>query len=158
MAFKNLISSLFGRKQEDTVPGSADLDPGSLCVNLAAALPATLTYEWDDRFDGILAAFEVGSKEVIFETLSSQFGQSWDHASIGSAPSSIKSAAKEFGGLAPEQLMFACGLTQEIILLGLWWPWGNGATISIRLIPYSTGAADKALDEVRASLGSAFGL
>ncbi|MFT4518720.1 MAG: hypothetical protein ACI9JM_001105 [Halioglobus sp.] len=158
MPIRQIISALLGRKKNDAALQLSELDARKVFENLATALPVTLKYEWDDRFGGILAAFESADKDSILSILGTQLGQSWDSASIGGAPASIRNAIKEFGGLTPGQHVFACGLTQEVILLGLWWPWGNGVQISIRFVPYGTGTSNLEDDAVRTALKGAFGL
>ena len=158
MPLKQVIGDLLGRKENNAALETSELDPRSLFDNLAKALPDTLLYEWDDRFAGILAPFEIGAKDHMLSIVSTHLGQSWDRGSIGSAPASIRKAIEQFGGMTPGQQLFACGLTEEDILLGLWWPWGNGATISIRFIPYNSDTSDLKDNAVRTALKSAFGL
>lgn len=125
---------------------------------LAAALPDSLKWEWDDRFGCVAAAFEVAEKETMHSAVKAQLSLQWNRDSIRSAPTNVKKAINDFGGVATGQLLFARGLTEEIILLGLWWPWGHGATISIRFVPYGKDASDEAVDAVRAELKKAFRL
>ncbi|MEH6592030.1 MAG: hypothetical protein V7746_17335 [Halioglobus sp.] len=137
-------------------PSGSDLS--STIEALGEALPESLKWEWDDRFDGVLAAFEVIDKDHILEILNSQFGQAWDGTSISNAPDSISCAIQEFGRMTANQLLFTSDSDRDVILLGLWWPWGNGATISIRFITYASenSASDK--ESVRSALRGAFGL
>lgn len=125
---------------------------------LCSALPTTLQYEWDERFDGILTAFENTDKDAVFSAVSAHFDKCWDHNGMGDAPASIQAASAGYGGLTPGQLMFARDLTEDVVLLGFWWPWGNGTTISMRCIPYMEKPSDAVIAAVRATLRSAFNL
>ena len=122
------------------------------------SLSDSLKWEWDDRFGGVLAAFEVADKDRVFGVINTQFSQAWDHANVGDAPESVSGALENFGGLTENQLLFTSDLTQGIILLALWWPWGNGTTISIRLVPYGLDSSDREKENVQAALKEVFGL
>ena len=158
MAFKNLVNSVFGGKPVGNGLEISELDASGTITALAAALPDSMKWQWDDRFDCIVAAFEVAQKENILSAVNTQLKQQWDRAGLRSAPDGVKKAVKDFGGVASNQLLFACGLSEEVMLLGLWWPWGHGATISIRFVPYGSGASDQGLDAVRTMLNKSFGL
>jgi hypothetical protein len=58
----------------------------------------------------------------------------WSPDNINQAPDEIRTLAARFGGVRPGQLLF----TGEVVggrmhLFALWWPWGDGATISLRV-------------------------
>lgn len=158
MSFKKVISSILSPKENSTALEPSQIDPIIVFEELAKALPDTLEYEWDDRFGGVLAAFATVSRDQIFAIVGAQLDQHWNNNTIASAPNNIKTALKEFGGLAKGQQLFACGLTENVVLLGLWWPWGHGGTISIRFVPYSFSDSDPEVDALRTSLKGAFGL
>lgn len=117
--------------------GQQEFNLDNTCQDLVAAFSNSLSWQWDDRFDGVLAEFDIENKDYILETISNKLGHSWDSASISTAPRTVRKAMKNFGGLQAGQLLFTSEADQDVILLGLWWPWGNGTTISIRLVPYS---------------------
>ena len=121
-----------------------------------SGLSECLTWEWDDRFDCVLAAFDITDKDRVSGVMNTHFGHVWDSATISDAPGSVSSAIGNFGGLGPGQLLFTSDSAHAAFLLGLWWPWDNGATISVRLVPYSLGSSDDEIKEVRASLKKSF--
>lgn len=125
---------------------------------LGEALPESLKWEWDDRFDGVLAAFEVTDKDRIFAVLTARLGQAWDITNINDAPDGIRVAIQGFGGLTANQLLFTSDWKQDLVLLVFWWPWGNGATISIRFIPYGLDASDSDIESVKSTFRVAFGV
>jgi hypothetical protein len=137
-------------------PSGSDLS--STIKALGEAFPESLKWEWDDRFDGVLAAFEVTDKDRMLTVLNARFGQAWDGTSISDAPGSISGAAKDFGGLTANQLLFTSDWNHEVMLLGFWWPWGNGATISIRLVPYGSATSDSDKETARSALRGTFGI
>ena len=140
------------------VTDSSGADLNGIYKGLADALSDSLTWEWDGRFGGVLAAFDVDDKERVSGIVNTQLTQVWDGASINDAPKSVSSAIQNFGGLKSGQLLFTSDVTQNVILLGLWWPWGNGTTISIRFVPYGLDSSEENVDDDRTTLKSIFGL
>jgi hypothetical protein len=136
---------------ESSVTGLNDTLEGVM-----SGLSDCLTWEWDDRFDGVLAAFEIADKDRVSGVMNTHFGHVWDSATISGAPGSVSGAIGNFGGLGPGQLLFTSDPAQATSLLGFWWPWGNGATISVRLIPYGLDSSDGEIKDVRASLKKSF--
>jgi hypothetical protein len=137
---------------------SSGYDYNGTYESLADAFSDSLIWEWDNRFGGILAAFEARDKDRVFGIISSQLAQVWDSANINDAPTRVSGALKNYGALKPGQLLFISDFTQDVILLGLWWPWGNGTTISIRFVPYGLDSSESEKEDMRAALKGAFGL
>ena len=102
---------------------------------LLESLKGTLDWEWDDRFEGILATFDSSEAEVMSGLLGEHLGHRWDSESAANAPELVAQALQSVGGVAPGQLVFSSDPGQTLVMLGLWWPWNNGSTISIRLLP-----------------------
>jgi hypothetical protein len=125
---------------------------------LADAFSDSMTWEWDDRFGGVLAAFEEGEKDRVAAVLATHFSQACDGATINDAPDEVSDAMARFGGLHPGQLLYHSKLNRNLISLGLWWPWSNGTTISIRFIPHSVNGAENEIEELRAAMPGIFGL
>ena len=137
-------------------PSGSDL---SITIEaLGEAFPESLKWEWDDRFGGMLAVFEVIDKDRILAVLKARFGQAWDCTNISDAPDSVSVAIQSFGGLKANQLLFTSDWNQDVVVLGFWWPWGNGANISIRFVPYGSETSDNALESVKFALRAAFGV
>lgn len=73
---------------------------------LVDSLSDPLKWEWDDRFGGVLAVFEVADKDRVFGVINTHFSQAWDSACISDAPDSVSGALQNFGGLTTNQLLF----------------------------------------------------
>ena len=65
---------------------------------------------------------------------------------------------KDLGGLRDKQEVFVMVLAPGLVLLGLWWPWGHGGTISLRLIPHSLEGDPSRVETCRAGLKCALRL
>ena len=121
-----------------------------------SGLSECLTWQWDDRFDCVLATFEIADQDRVSAVMNTHFGHVWDSATIRKAPGSVSGAIGKFGGLGPGQILFSSDPAQATFLLGFWWPWGNGATISVRLVPYGLDSSDNEIQDVRTSLKKSY--
>lgn len=122
------------------------------CSQLAQTLGKTLVWKWDDRFETALAEFSVADKEEIYEILTRHMGKTWNTDNAASAPEVVQVVIDYFGGLNPGQTLLTSDPGQDGLLLCAWWPWGNNATISIRLAVF----ADSLDDEENDALGLLF--
>lgn len=92
-----------------------------------------LTFQWDSRFNTVLAEFEVIHQEKVLAILGECFTDYWYNACITDAPASIRNINTFLGGLKPGQLFFSTDTTLETFAYCAWWPWNMGKMISIRL-------------------------
>jgi hypothetical protein len=90
-------------------------------------------WDWDDRFNAVVASFSKKQKSKIYSILKKNFLTAWDHKNIKKAPENITAIAGALGGVREGQFLFMSDLEYEIIIFGAWWPWGGGDTISIRI-------------------------
>ena len=103
---------------------------------LREAWPGT-GWSWDPRFKCVTSSF---GKEIADRARAAMVGVldgEWSPVSINQAPDEIRTLAARFGGVRTGQLLF----TGELVggpmhLFALWWPWGDGKTISIRVAPF----------------------
>jgi hypothetical protein len=58
---------------------------------------------------------------------------SWTEATLATAPAPIKALADACGGLRAAQLLLWGGGVDAPGAFGLWWPWGDGTTVSLRI-------------------------
>jgi len=92
------------------------------------------SWSWDPRFKCVTSSF---GKEIVERARAAMAGVldgEWSTDSINQAPDEIRTLAARFGGVRPGQLLF----TGEMVggrmhLFALWWPWGDGATVSLRV-------------------------
>ena len=112
--------------------------PGAIleapCAAIAEATQGLLSWEFDPRFRAAIATFPASDQQGIKTGLQAGFDQVWTTADLASAPERVRELAKKVGGLRGGQLLFAAHSDTDPILFGLWWPWGNGQTISIRVL------------------------
>lgn len=101
--------------------------------DLAAAVKDDLTWQWDDRFQTVLAQFNARHEEKITGVIKQRMGDIWDGGNFQQAPEIIQYVIKYFGGIQPGQELFTTRTDQDDLFICAWWPWGNKKMISIRL-------------------------
>ncbi|MDF1592398.1 MAG: hypothetical protein P1P89_12855 [Desulfobacterales bacterium] len=110
--------------------------PENVCREISNAFKGVLAWKWDDRFQTVLAEFNVDNKERIHNPLVSRLDRIWDSSNIDKAPEAVQTIISRFGGIMPGQLLFTSDPGQDALAFCAWWPWGNGETISIRLAAF----------------------
>ena len=156
MSIKNILGRVLPTGTSNTNLAPAAEGTEQLFSTLASTLPVFLQWEWDEQHNGILAILEIDAADAALAVLGDCFGESWDRGNIRKAPQLVNRAPRDFGGLHTNQKIFARGVTEDIILLGLWWPWGHGGTVSIRLLPYGPDATEPDVSATRVSIQKAF--
>ena len=57
----------------------------------------------------------------------------WSERTMPAAPEVIREVGERSGGVRAGQLIYARDAVVSVVPYGLWWPWGNGSTISLRV-------------------------
>ena len=110
-------------------------DLENVCRELAGAFPGILSWQWDNRFETVLAEFGVDNEDRGRANLERYLDNIWDSSTIAEAPDIVQVIISHFGGLMSGQLCFASDPNLEAVIFCAWWPWGDGRTISIRFGP-----------------------
>ena len=110
-------------------------DIKNICAEFVNAFQENLSWKWEDRFGVALAEFNVANQDDIRGILEGFLTNTWDNSTISNAPDIIQQLVNKFNGLKSGQLLFTSDTEQDDFLFGIWWPWGNGNTISIRVAP-----------------------
>jgi hypothetical protein len=105
------------------------------CKELLSGLQGALSWEWDSRFETILAEFGVDKKNSIRAILERYLKTTWDSSNIANAPDIVRMINNHLGGLRLGQLLFTSDPNRDAFIFCAWWPWGDGKTISIRIAP-----------------------
>lgn len=93
-----------------------------------------LSWKWDQRFEAFLSEFSTDKRDEFRSILERDFSNVWDSTNIREAPDIVKMFNNNFGGLRSGQLLFTTDPTsQDVFICGVWWPWGDGRTISLRI-------------------------
>lgn len=96
-------------------------------------LPSRLLWEWDDRFDVPLLVFPKDMEEEIGTVIRRYFPHEWDLNSVKASPPLIRKLLDKIYGIQAGQTVLAMDTNKEAFLFILYWPWGDGVTISLRV-------------------------
>jgi hypothetical protein len=105
------------------------------CKELSSAFQGMLSWKRDDRFEVVLAEFDVANKDRIREILERYLKFTWDSSNIKKAHPSVMKISSYLGNLMSGQILFTSDPNSDAYIYCAWWPWGNGKTISIRIGP-----------------------
>lgn len=90
-------------------------------------------WSWDSRLICITSSFagefEAKAKAAIAEALPNKFTA----ATLATAPARLREVVERSGGLRSSQIAFAGGDPSRLLAFGLWWPWADQSTISLRV-------------------------
>ncbi|MFZ2634328.1 MAG: hypothetical protein WA081_18450 [Desulfosalsimonadaceae bacterium] len=124
----------------------------NICTAFVNTFQDQLTWEWDERFEAVLATCKTKNKDDILLFLKRHLNKVWDDSNTEDASDIVLDAITHFGGLMPRQLLFTSDPNQDIFLCCAWWPWGDGNTVSLRVATFS----QKLSDEDKAELNKKF--
>ncbi|PKN53293.1 MAG: hypothetical protein CVU55_01340 [Deltaproteobacteria bacterium HGW-Deltaproteobacteria-13] len=105
------------------------------CKELLKAFKGVLSWQWDSRFETVLAEFRADNKDSIRTILDRYLSNAWNSSNIGTAPDIVQNIGNRLGKLRAGQLLLTSDPNREIFIYCAWWPWGNGKDISIRIAP-----------------------
>ncbi|MEE8321147.1 MAG: hypothetical protein V3R68_04835 [Gammaproteobacteria bacterium] len=128
------------------------------CNEISGAFQGVLSWKWDDRFETVLAEFDVDNIDSVRAILERYLGTTWDSSNIGNAPDAVYRVNDDFGGLMPGQFLFTSDPDQDGFVYCAWWPWGNGNTVSLRIAPSQGKLSASGKDEQITMLKACFGI
>jgi hypothetical protein len=102
------------------------------------ALAPLIKWQYNDFHQVMLAEFSVDKQEQVVAALQSVLPHQWDVKSIKKSPEEVKHLAGFFAKLVKNQQLFSSDYQSQPKVMVAWWPWGHGATVSIRLFLTNT--------------------
>ncbi|MFT5757595.1 MAG: hypothetical protein ACI9LM_002331 [Alteromonadaceae bacterium] len=106
----------------------------SVTQDITKPLEELLKWRWEESRQAILSEFASGKAEQTLAVLRSNFKDEWDRKTIKKAPKDLKDQLGELANITKEQKLFTRPATdQHPATLAIWWPWGHGSTLSLRL-------------------------
>ena len=112
-------------------------------------------WTWDARFAAVASTFTAAQEPAIRASAQLAFPRGWTTSSLVNAPADLQAFAARTGGLRANQRLLGGDPVSCASLFGLWWPWGSGDKITLRI--GIVGIADDAppLPQLRALFGLA---
>jgi hypothetical protein len=106
----------------------------SVTQDITDPLKDLLNWRWEESRQVILSEFASGKAEQTLAVLRSNFKDEWDKKTIKKAPKDLKEQLGELANINKEQKLFTRPATdKQPATLAIWWPWGHGSTLSLRL-------------------------
>jgi len=92
-------------------------------------------WQWEERRNAWLSEFSRDKIDITLEVLQQHFDDTWHYKNIKTAPKQLKEQLNDLAKLNKEQRLFTTSANlNQPTLLAIWWPWGHGATVSLRLM------------------------
>jgi hypothetical protein len=88
-------------------------------------------WSYDRRMKCVVSSIPKAKVAAAEAAIADAFPLSWTAAALAAAPDGPRATAEACGGLRASQKIYWGGAT--LGAFGLWWPWGDGNTISLRV-------------------------
>ena len=88
---------------------------------------------WDEKFNTALVVFDKCDRDVIYIPITQEFDTQWDFTTIEKSPPRFYTYFNRVFGVVPGQKVFTSTNASGTILFAVWWPWGDGEKISLRV-------------------------
>ena len=105
-------------------------------------------WSYDDRFECVASSFDADFAPQARLLLASLFRETISERTLPAASEAIREVAARTGGVRASQLIFAAPPVNGVTPYGLWWPWEEAQTISLRV--GLEGATRAQLEDLRA--------
>jgi hypothetical protein len=102
------------------------------------ALSPLVKWQYNDFHQVMLAEFSVDKQAQVMAALEQVLPHQWDLKSIKKAPEEVKHFAGFFAKLVKNQRLLSSEIQTNPKVMVAWWPWGHGATVSVRLFLTNT--------------------
>lgn len=106
-------------------------------------------WSWDARVSCVTSSFSVELESKARAVAALAFSSEWSPATIQQAPPSVREIAERAGGLRAGQLVLSSVPVGDFFAYGLWWPWGDGMTTSVRIGLGGPGSKQEPLQRLR---------
>jgi hypothetical protein len=93
----------------------------------------TRGWSWDSCLHMCVSSFFTHREAAARQAVGVAFGDEWSTSTVVLASPVIQAIAARTGGVRPGQRLFTSAPYEGVIGVGLWWPWGDRGTISLRI-------------------------
>jgi hypothetical protein len=129
-----------------------------ICVKISLNVPPHCSWCWDEVFGTALVVFDRSDMDLVYIPMTLEFDAQWDMASIDKAPPHFSNYFNRVFGIMPGQKIFTTADSSGLILFAVWWPWGDGAKISLRVGLFSPAEDRVVRHQIKALLTDWFHL
>jgi len=93
----------------------------------------TRGWSWDPRLLCVTSSFTTEQEPQAKKATQMALQNEWTAATIVRAPQALRDVVERAGGIRQGQLALSTGPINGLLVYGLWWPWGDGETVSLRV-------------------------
>ena len=90
-------------------------------------------WSYDNRVECVASSFSLVSAPSARDLINAILPHVWNSRTLTAAPASFRQIAERTGGVRASQLIFGADAVGRLTPYGLWWPWEEGGTISLRI-------------------------
>ena len=99
---------------------------------MRAAWP-TRGWSWDPRLFCVTSSFTTEQEPQARKATQIALQNEWNAATIVRGPQQLRDVVDRSGGVRQGQLVLSTGPINGLLVFGLWWPWGDAETVSLRV-------------------------
>jgi hypothetical protein len=93
----------------------------------------TRGWSWDPRLLACTSSFTTEQEPAAKKATTMALQNEWNAATIVRGPQQLRDVVERAGGIRQGQLVLSTGPMNGLLVYGLWWPWGDGETVSLRV-------------------------
>jgi hypothetical protein len=90
-------------------------------------------WSWDYRFSTVASSFHVDVSEEARGIVLGYLQDEFTMKTVSNAPAAIREVAEAAGGIRTDQRIYSSRPSGRLLAYGMWWPWGDELTISLRV-------------------------
>ncbi|HEV3030321.1 MAG TPA: hypothetical protein VG319_01700 [Polyangia bacterium] len=90
-------------------------------------------WSYDRRLRCVASSIPMSLEPAARAAMTEVLPKSWSAQTLAEAPEGVRKLAESCGGVRSAQLLFWGGEPGTPGAFGLWWPWGDGTTVSLRI-------------------------
>jgi hypothetical protein len=90
-------------------------------------------WSWDSRFSCVASSFNVEMEAEARAVVLKFLGSEWNARTVANVPPPVREVVDATGGVRTDQRLFTGETSGRMLAYGLWWPWGDEITISLRV-------------------------
>jgi hypothetical protein len=119
---------------------------------LKAKWPAS-DWSYDRRLRCVASSIPTSLEPAARAAMTEVLPTSWSAQTLANAPETVRKTVEACGGVRSSQLLFWGGEPGAPGAFGLWWPWGDGTTVSLRIGLHDTDLPKERYPKLRDVFG-----
>ncbi len=93
----------------------------------------TRGWSWDSRLYCCTSSFTAEQEPQARRAAALALPSEWTASTMARAPDQLRDTVERSGGVRQGQLVLSVGPSNGLLVFGLWWPWGDAETVSLRV-------------------------